>query len=112
MATWPLFAEQFLNERLLVDVLGVGVSVGVTKPTENVLSAGKLTGSRADVEAEVGMEQVAKAFERLMDEGDEGEQTRRKGSGAEGEGKWSIRDGRVILHEFGEANPIFGFMTE
>jgi UDP:flavonoid glycosyltransferase YjiC (YdhE family) len=78
MATWPLFAEQFLNERLIVDVLGVGVSVGVTKPTENVLSAGKLTGRRADVEAEVGMEQVAKALERLMDEGDEGEQRRRK----------------------------------
>jgi hypothetical protein len=78
MATWPLFAEQFLNERLIVDVLGVGVSVGVTKPTENVLSAGKLNGSRADVEAEVGMEQVMKTLERLMDEGDEGEQRRRK----------------------------------
>ncbi|XP_066334193.1 UDP-glycosyltransferase 73C7-like [Miscanthus floridulus] len=78
MATWPLFAEQFLNERLIVDVLGVGVSVGVTKPTENVLSAGKLNGSRADVEAEVGMEQVMKALERLMDLGDEGEQRRRK----------------------------------
>ncbi|CAD6256023.1 unnamed protein product [Miscanthus lutarioriparius] len=78
MATWPLFAEQFLNERLIVDVLGVGVSVGVTKPTENVLSAGQLNGSRADVEAEVGMEQVMKTLDRLMDEGDEGEQRRRK----------------------------------
>ncbi|CAD6253111.1 unnamed protein product [Miscanthus lutarioriparius] len=78
VATWPLFAEQFLNERLIVDVLGVGVSVGVTKPTENVLSAGKLNGSRADIEVEVGMEQVMKTLERLMDEGDEGEQRRRK----------------------------------
>ncbi|EES08873.1 hypothetical protein BDA96_05G208700 [Sorghum bicolor] len=78
MATWPLFAEQFLNERLIVDVLGVGVSVGVTRPTENVLSAGKLNGGGADVEAEVGMEQVMKALERLMDEGDEGEQRRKK----------------------------------
>ncbi|CAD6253089.1 unnamed protein product [Miscanthus lutarioriparius] len=78
MATWPLFAEQFLNERLIVDVLGVGVSVGVTKPTENVLTACTTNGSKADVEAEVGTEQVAKALERLMDQGDVGEQRRRK----------------------------------
>lgn len=78
MATWPLFAEQFLNERLIVDVLGVGVSVGVRKPTENVLTAGTTNAGKVDVEPEVGMEQVAKALERLMDQGAEGEQRRRK----------------------------------
>ncbi|CAK8536761.1 unnamed protein product [Lathyrus sativus] len=31
MVTWPLFAEQFFHEKLLVEVLGVGVSVGVRK---------------------------------------------------------------------------------
>ncbi|GJN02302.1 hypothetical protein PR202_ga19639 [Eleusine coracana subsp. coracana] len=71
MATWPLFAEQFLNERLIVDVLGVGVSVGVTKPTENILTAStRADGGKAEeAEAEVGMEQVMKALERLMDQG-------------------------------------------
>ncbi|TVU15159.1 hypothetical protein EJB05_38666, partial [Eragrostis curvula] len=78
MATWPLFAEQFLNERLIVDVLGVGVSVGVTKPTENILTASKSDGSKAEVKAEVGMEQVMTALEKLMDQGVEGEERRRK----------------------------------
>ncbi|KAL5215075.1 hypothetical protein ABZP36_004227 [Zizania latifolia] len=69
MITWPLFAEQFINERLIVDVLGIGVSVGVTKPTENVLTAGKL--GAVEAKAEVGKEQVKKALERLMDEGEQ-----------------------------------------
>ncbi|PUZ48092.1 hypothetical protein GQ55_7G217800 [Panicum hallii var. hallii] len=78
MATWPFFAEQFINERLIVDVLGIGVSVGVTKPTENVLTAGDAGGSDTEAEAEVGTEQVKKAVEMLMDQGPEGEERRKK----------------------------------
>nr|GMC84217.1 UDP-glycosyltransferase 73C3-like [Ipomoea batatas] len=29
MLTWPLFAEQFLNEKLVVEVIGIGVSLGL-----------------------------------------------------------------------------------
>ncbi|KAH7658735.1 UDP-glucuronosyl/UDP-glucosyltransferase protein [Dioscorea alata] len=29
MITWPLFADQFYNERLVVDVLKIGVAVGM-----------------------------------------------------------------------------------
>ncbi|XP_066334533.1 anthocyanidin 3-O-glucosyltransferase 4-like [Miscanthus floridulus] len=65
----------------------------VTKPTENVLSAGKLNGSRADVEAEVGMEQVMKALERLMDLGDEGEQRRRKTQELKAKGNGALEKG-------------------
>jgi hypothetical protein len=44
MATWPFFAEQFINEQLIVDVLGIGLSVGVMNPTENVLTASNTGG--------------------------------------------------------------------
>lgn len=90
VATWPLFAEQFINERLVVDVLGIGVSVGVTKPTENILTASKLG---ADVEAEVGMEQVAKALERLMDQGNQGEHRRRKAQELKAKATGALQDG-------------------
>jgi UDP:flavonoid glycosyltransferase YjiC (YdhE family) len=93
MATWPLFAEQFLNERLIVDVLGLGVSVGVTKPTENILTASKTDGSKAEVEAEVGMEQVMKALERLMDQGAEGEERRRKAQELKAKAKGAVEEG-------------------
>jgi hypothetical protein len=78
MATWPFFAEQFINEQLIVDVLGIGVSVGVTKPTENVLTASNAGGSEAGGEAEVGMEQVKKALDMLMDQGAKGEERRNR----------------------------------
>ncbi|CAN6249417.1 unnamed protein product [Urochloa humidicola] len=93
MATWPLFAEQFLNERLIVDVLGVGVSVGVTKPTENILTASKTDGSKAEVEAEVGKEQVMEALERLMDQGAEGEERRRKAQELKLKAKGALEEG-------------------
>ncbi|CAD6256026.1 unnamed protein product [Miscanthus lutarioriparius] len=91
----PAFECRFLNERLIVDVLGVGVSVGVTKPTENVLSAGKLNRSIADVKAE----------------GDVGEKRRRKAQELKAKANGALEKG-VVLHEFGEANPIFGFMID
>jgi hypothetical protein len=79
MATWPISAEQFINEQLIVDVLGIGVSVGVTKPTENVFTASNAAGgSEAKAEAEVGMEQVKKALDLLMDHGPKGKERRNR----------------------------------
>ncbi|KAL2509285.1 UDP-glycosyltransferase 73C3 [Forsythia ovata] len=53
MITWPMFAEQFYNEKFIVHVLRIGVSIGVEQ-------------SRGFVEGD----QVKRAIERLMDKGE------------------------------------------
>ncbi|EAZ22166.1 hypothetical protein OsJ_05829 [Oryza sativa Japonica Group] len=69
VATWPHFADQFLNERLAVDVLGVGVPIGVTAPV-SMLNEEYLTVDRGD---------VARVVSVLMDGGgEEAEERRRK----------------------------------
>ncbi|EHA8589876.1 Scopoletin glucosyltransferase [Cocos nucifera] len=67
MITWPMFAEQFFNERLIVDVLKVGVGVGVVE--------------YADMCAErrvVTWEEIRRAVGRVMDGGKEAEEMRRR----------------------------------
>ncbi|XP_020174367.1 UDP-glycosyltransferase 73C6 [Aegilops tauschii subsp. strangulata] len=91
MVTWPLFAEQFVNEKLIVDVLGIGVSVGVTKPTANVLTAGKHGSGEA--KAEVGAEQVNSALEKLMDGGVAGEDMWRKALACKAKANASLKEG-------------------
>ncbi|CAI9762097.1 unnamed protein product [Fraxinus pennsylvanica] len=60
MITWPMFAEQFYNEKFIVHVLRIGVRIGVEK------SGGFIEG-----------DQVKRAIELLMDEG-EGEERRKR----------------------------------
>ncbi|KAJ6824013.1 scopoletin glucosyltransferase-like [Iris pallida] len=60
MATWPLFSDQFLNERLLVDVLRIGVAVGSKK-----------FGWRAEERTLVGAEDVSRAVKEVMGSGEE-----------------------------------------
>ncbi|EAY84952.1 hypothetical protein OsI_06316 [Oryza sativa Indica Group] len=67
--TWPHFTDQFLNERLAVNVLGVGVPVGATA---SVL----LFGDEAAMQ--VGRADVARAVSKLMDGGEEAGERRRK----------------------------------
>ncbi|XP_020251592.1 scopoletin glucosyltransferase-like [Asparagus officinalis] len=65
--TWPLFAEQFYNERLITDVLRIGIAVGVKEYTWR-------PEERALVEAAI----IEKEVNRLMGEGEEAEERRRK----------------------------------
>ncbi|KAK1259272.1 UDP-glycosyltransferase 73C6 [Acorus gramineus] len=66
MVTWPHFAEQFINEKLIVEVLKVGVRVGI----EVQMGLGE--------EVLVGRKEIGVALERVMDGGEEGERRRRR----------------------------------
>ncbi|XP_031493737.1 scopoletin glucosyltransferase-like [Nymphaea colorata] len=65
MVTWPLFAEQHLNEKLVVQILGIGVKVGSHMISE---ALGEVVKSEAIVEA----------VQRVMWPGEEGKRLREK----------------------------------
>ncbi|KAJ1376400.1 UDP-glycosyltransferase family, conserved site [Sesbania bispinosa] len=71
MIAWPMFAEQFYNEKLIVQVLKIGVRIGV----EAVVS--QMETEKGE-EVLVKMEDVKKAIEQLMEQGGEGEQRRNR----------------------------------
>lgn len=68
MITWPHFADQFLNERMVVEVLKTGISVGVKKRAMWVDNK-ELLANREDVK---------KVVKSLMDEGEEAEGRRKR----------------------------------
>ncbi|CAJ1890978.1 unnamed protein product [Sphenostylis stenocarpa] len=70
MVTWPLFGDQFLNESLVVQVLKVGVKVGVESPVT--------WGEEEKVGVLVKKEDVEGAIETLMDETSESEERRQR----------------------------------
>lgn len=70
MITWPLFAEQFLNEKLVVEILKIGVGIGVEIPVR--------WGDEKKVGVLVKKEGVKKAVEMVMDGGEEGENRRER----------------------------------
>ncbi|XP_008792121.2 UDP-glycosyltransferase 73C6-like [Phoenix dactylifera] len=69
MITWPHFAEQFLNEKLMVEVLKIGVAVGVKKMTRWGVENNEVLVKRDDVQ---------KAVSALMDEGEDGLERRKR----------------------------------
>uniref|UniRef100_A0ACD5VKV5 Uncharacterized protein n=1 Tax=Avena sativa TaxID=4498 RepID=A0ACD5VKV5_AVESA len=67
MITWPHFAEQFLNEKLVVDVLKTGLEVGVKGVTQ---------WRNEQQEVMVTRDVVEKAVYNLMDKGEAAEELR------------------------------------
>ncbi|MBA0749723.1 hypothetical protein Gogos_003621 [Gossypium gossypioides] len=70
MITWPLFSEQFMNQKLLIQILKVGVSIGVEVAVQ--------MGEEEKFGAMVKKGDIMKAMESLMDGGDEGEDRRER----------------------------------
>ncbi|KAF2289835.1 hypothetical protein GH714_038858 [Hevea brasiliensis] len=70
MLTWPLFSEQFFNEKLIVEILRIGVRVGVEVPVR--------WGEEEKVGVLVKKEEVEMAVSMLMDEGEEAKREGRK----------------------------------
>lgn len=71
MITWPMFAEQFYNEKLIVQVSNIGVRIGIEVAMDN------MKAEKAE-NVSVKKEDVKKAIDQLMDQGGEGEQRRNK----------------------------------
>ncbi|KAJ4782306.1 Glycosyltransferase [Rhynchospora pubera] len=70
MITWPHFSDQFTNEKLVVDVLGLGVSLG----TETVC----WMPAADDKTIWVHRDDIEKAVQKLMGEEEEAKAMRRK----------------------------------
>nr|ACS87992.1 UDP-glucosyltransferase family 1 protein [Citrus sinensis] len=70
MLTWPLFADQFCNEKLIVKVLRIGVGVGVEVPMK--------FGEEEKIGVLVKKEDVETAINILMDDGEERDARRRR----------------------------------
>ncbi|CAN0878734.1 UDP-glycosyltransferase 73C12 [Linum grandiflorum] len=71
LVTWPLFADQFSNEKLIVEVLRTGVKVGAERPTYY------LEGSE-DNEVTVKRDDVERAVRLVMEESSKEGDERRK----------------------------------
>uniref|UniRef100_A0A1D1ZEZ7 Glycosyltransferase n=1 Tax=Anthurium amnicola TaxID=1678845 RepID=A0A1D1ZEZ7_9ARAE len=85
MITWPLFADQFLNEKLVLEILQVGVGLGIKSPS--------VWQEEEKSRAPVKKEEVQKAVERLMDPDEEGEERRNRAKELEEKAKGAMEEG-------------------
>ncbi|KAK1403364.1 Glycosyltransferase [Heracleum sosnowskyi] len=70
LLTWPMFAEQFVNEEMVVKILKIGVKVGVELPI--------VFGEEEKVGVVAKKEDITRAIEILMNEDEEGEDRRKR----------------------------------
>ncbi|XP_072992700.1 uncharacterized protein [Typha latifolia] len=89
MVTWPLFAEQLMNERLLVEVIRVGVPVGVRR-----------CSNMEEDRTMVGREELEKAVVELMGEGEEAKERRKRARELAEKAKRAVEEGGSSYNEF------------
>uniref|UniRef100_A0A7N0TX26 Glycosyltransferase n=1 Tax=Kalanchoe fedtschenkoi TaxID=63787 RepID=A0A7N0TX26_KALFE len=85
VVTWPLFADNFYNEKLLVDVLRVGVRAGVKQSMDY--------GKGRDVGIQVRRDDVRNAVEEVMGEGDEREARRKRAAELAEKARKAVEEG-------------------
>ncbi|KAJ4794720.1 Glycosyltransferase [Rhynchospora pubera] len=80
--TWPRFADQFVNENLVVDVLGIGVSLGEKEPNIGI-----------DDVIRVKSDDIRKAVDALMDGGIEADERRQRSKDFSEKAKKAVEEG-------------------
>jgi UDP-glucosyl transferase 73C len=85
LVTWPLFADQFLNEKLVVHVLKIGVRIRVEVPVK--------LGEEEKIGVLVKKEDVKKAINRLMEEGVEREERQKRSIELSEKAKGAVEEG-------------------
>ncbi|KAL4605639.1 hypothetical protein ACB092_09G044600 [Castanea dentata] len=85
MLTWPLFADQFLNEKLVVQVLKIGFRIGVEDPLK--------WGEEEEIGVLAKKEDIKMAIDRLMDEGEEREARQKRAKELSQMAKGALEEG-------------------
>ncbi|KAL3515839.1 hypothetical protein ACH5RR_022741 [Cinchona calisaya] len=68
MITWPMFSEQFFNEMVVVNISSSGVKIGVSTAMKFAEELNEL----------VKREKIKAAIDQLMDDGEEGQEMRKR----------------------------------
>ncbi|KAJ4723651.1 Glycosyltransferase [Melia azedarach] len=90
LLTWPLFGDQFINEKFVVQILKIGVRVGVEKAMK--------WGEEQSVGVLVKRDDVKNTVEKLMDEGKEGEERRERARDLGKLAKLTVQEGGSSHH--------------
>ncbi|KAL0333408.1 UNVERIFIED_CONTAM: UDP-glycosyltransferase 73C4 [Sesamum angustifolium] len=70
MITWPFFADQFFNEKFIVNVIKTGIRVGVEEPV--------FFGHEENAGVKVKSDEIKRVIEKLMDGEEEGNERRKR----------------------------------
>ncbi|XP_006367260.2 UDP-glycosyltransferase 73C5-like, partial [Solanum tuberosum] len=85
MITWPMFAEQFINERLIVNVIKTGVKAGTESPV--------MFGEEEKLGKQVSKDDIKKVIEEVMGEEMEGEMRRKRAKELGEKAKRAVEEG-------------------